>query len=129
MSEKKADNAILKETKVSSVTSRKTEESNCIAMSKTKDGVGSNTRKNTVIATSSPAASSSVISGPSIMEGEDATTTTIAIGNETYTIGEPKYNISMKAVQHLKLYLKMMKVLKVHFKKSFFRFASICLRP
>ena len=92
MSEKKADNAILKETKVSSVTSRKTEESNCIAMSKNKDGVGSNTRKNTVIA--SPATSSSVISGPSIMEGEDATTTTIAIGNETYTIGEPNFNES-----------------------------------
>ena len=57
--------------------------------SKNKDvsavDVKPNARKTTVTATTSVIPSPS---GSSIMEDKDATTTTVAIGNNTYTIGE-----------------------------------------
>ena len=92
MSEKKSSNAILKETKPSSSAVGNKQESK-IAMSKNKDDLDSkisaaNTRKNTAI---SNTVASPVISGTTIMDNEDATTTTIAIGNDTYTIGEIKF--------------------------------------
>ena len=92
MSEEKSNNALLKETKASSSTVRNEKESK-ITMSKNKDDLDSkisaaNTRKNTLV--SNPVASP-VISGTTVMENEDATTTTIAIGNDTYTIGEIRF--------------------------------------
>ena len=89
MSEKKPSNAILKETKASSPALQNEKETK-IAMSKNKDDLdpkisAANTRKTTAI---SNTVANPVISGTTIMENEDATTTTIAIGNDTYTIGE-----------------------------------------
>ena len=60
---------------------------NLFEMSKKEDNPDSanssaNTRKNTILSNTAS------IGGRSIMEDEDATKTTIAIGNETYTIGE-----------------------------------------
>ena len=92
MSGERSDNASLKETQVSSVV-LKNENQSKIAMKKSNDNLASkisaaNPRKNTLI---SNTVTNPVISGPTIMDNEDATRTTIAIGNETYTIGEIKF--------------------------------------
>ena len=97
MSEKISDNNdVLKEIKVGSASVPQAEGS-CGPSSKNDDGLdfnvrSTNTRKNTVISNRIEA---SMISGPSIMESEDATTTTIAIGKNTYTIGEPRSKIKL----------------------------------
>ena len=98
MSKQKTDNAILDDTKVrfADVQKQNEEDTSYVAKNKNKDGIktsiksSENVRKNTLISNSSANLSSSnaITSGPSIMEDEDATTTTIAIGNNTYTIGE-----------------------------------------
>lgn len=89
MSEEKSNNAILKETKASSSAVRNEKESK-FTMSKNKDDSDSkisaaNTRKNTAV---SKTVKSPVISGTTVTDNEDAKTTTMTIGNDTYTIGE-----------------------------------------
>ena len=103
MSKQKTDNDILDDTKVrfSSVQKQMAEDTSYVAKNKQEGGIKSsikssgNNRKNTLISNSSAVLSSTnaITSGPSIMEDEDATTTTIAIGNNTYTIGEENFLI------------------------------------
>ena len=98
MSKQKTDTAILEDTQVrfSSVQKPMAEDSNHVTKNKQDDRTNScikssdNVRKNTIVSNSSTNLSSTnaITSGRSIMEDEDATTTTIAIGNDTYTIGE-----------------------------------------
>ena len=103
MSKQKTDTASLDDTKVrfSSVQKQMAEDSNHVTKNKQDDRTNScikstdNVRKNTIVSNSSTILSSTnaITSGPSIMEDEDATTTTIAIGNNTYTIGEKTIGI------------------------------------
>ena len=98
MSKQKTDTAILEDTQVrsSSVQKPMAEDSNHVTKNKQDDHTNScikssdNVRKNTIASNSSTISSSTnaIRSGPSIMEDDNATTTTIAIGNDTYTIGE-----------------------------------------
>ena len=103
MSKQKTDTAILEDIQVrfSSVQKPMAEDTNHVTKNKQDDQINScikssdNVRKNTIVSNSSTVSSSTnaITSGPSIMEDEDATTTTIAIGNNTYTIGEKTIRI------------------------------------
>ena len=126
MSEEKSNNALLKETKASSSTARHEKESK-ITMSKNKDDLDSkisaaSTRKNTSV--SNPVASP-VISGTTIMENEDATTTTIAIGNDTYTIGEIRFQNQSIVKSHYKNYIagNYGNINELHSRKFFYCFS------
>ena len=89
MSERISDNDILKEIRDGNVATPEAKGS-CGTNSKNEDGSviegkSLNTRKNTVIS------NAAVVPVISKMEDEDASTTTIAIGKNTYTIGEPGF--------------------------------------
>ena len=110
MSKQKTDTAILEDIQVrfSSVQKPMAEDSNHVTKNKQDDQINScikssdNVRKNTIVSNSSTILSSTnaITSGPSIMEDEDATTTTIAIGNNTYTIGEKTCRIFLSYYHH-----------------------------
>ena len=135
MSEQKTDNAILDDTKVSfsAVQQQKKNDSSFVAKSEYEDSMSSNikssgnVRKNTVISNNSTSSSlqNAITSGPSTMEDEDATTTTIAIGNNTYTIGEikcPTGNCYHRKTWYLQEILNVKKWFKSH---SCFAFLSL----